>query len=233
MEVTAKEEILEFKFTHIFRCLLIAPSGSGKSQTILNIMKRMGSFFTQKYDFICYFYPMHSMSPTRKMYIKELLKHIPSLEVYEGLPLCSDVLPQSGSKLFLLDDLYYEAIDSNDFMNFCIQGSHQSDTSFFLTCQNLYQNSKYKASIFRQITDFIIWPFVGDHSMLAYLSSQLQGDRKFLPACMEWIKKNIANPHERYLWIALNIADNTDDKYRIRANFINNDPAIVFENVKK
>ena len=224
-----KEDDLQFKFCHIFRCLLVGPSGTGKSQTLLNILKEKDKYFTTTYDFICYFYPVNGMSPIRREYIKNLVKIVPEVEVYEGLPKCSEVLPHLGSKLFVFDDLYYDAIESQDFMSFAIQGSHQSNTSFFLTTQNLYQNSKYKSSIIRQITDFIVWPFVGDHSTLSYLSQQLHGDRKTLPECMEWIKKNVDNPFERCIWICLNIADKTPEKYKIRANFLKNDPTIVFQ----
>ena len=227
------EEVLEFKFTHIFRCLLVGPSGTGKSNLILQIMKENKNFFNEKYDFICYFYPNKGMSPIRRKYLKELISYVPALEVYEGIPSSSDVLPHHGSKLFIYDDLYYQAVNDYDFMDFCIQGSHQSNTSFFMTCQNLYQNSKYKSSIIRQMTDFIIWPYIGDQTTLSYLSSQLQGDRKFLPSCMTWLKNNIENPFERYLWLSFNIADRTPECYRIRSNFIKANPVIVFQNVHK
>ena len=229
MSQDASKEVLNIQFTHIFRCLLIAPSGTGKSETLLSILKNKETLFSEKYDYICYFYPVDGMSPIRKDYLKQLTRHIPTLEVYEGLPQCGEVLPQAGTKLFLLDDLYYDAINSYDFMSFCIQGSHQSNTSFFLTCQNLYQNSKYKSSIFRQMTDFIIWPFPGDQSMLGYLSSQLHGDRKFLPQCMEWLKNHIENPHERYLWICMNIADQSPEAYRVRANFVRQNPLYLMQ----
>ena len=70
---------------------------------------------------------------------------------------------------------------------------------------------------------------MGDHTTLSYLSQQLHGNRKFLPECMEWMKKNIDNPFERCIWVSLNIADKTNEKYKIRGNFINKDPTIVFQ----
>ena len=165
-EENVTKEKLKLQFTHIFRCLLVGPSGTGKSETIKHILKENQKFFTEKYDFICYFYPNQGLSPMRRKYLKELISLVPKLEVYEGIPKCSDVLPHRGSKLFILEDLYYQALNDFDFMEFCIQGSHQSNTSFFMTCQNLYQNSRYKSSIIRQMTDFIIWPYIGDHATL-------------------------------------------------------------------
>ena len=61
-----------------------------------------------------------------------------------------------------------------------IQGLHQSNTSFFMTCQNLDQNTRYKSFIMRQMNDFIIWPYIGDHPRLNYLSSQMHVDSGFL-----------------------------------------------------
>ena len=83
------------------------------------------------------------------------------------------------------------------------------------------------------MTDFIIWPYIGDHATLNYLSSQIHGDRGFLPSCMKWLKKNIKNPYERYIWISLNISDKTPEEYRIRANFVKENPIIIFQSKDK
>ena len=230
MEETPEKKEFDFKFHHIFRCLLVEPSGTGKSELLLKILKDNKRFFNEKFDFICYFYPANGMSPIRKKYLKELIGYVPKLEVYEGIPKCSEVLPHKGSKLFLFEDLYYQALADFDFMEFCIQGSHQSNTSFFMTCQNIYQSSKYKSSIIRQMTDFIIWPYIGDQGTLTYLSNQLLGDRKFLPFCMNWLKNNVSVPYERYIWISVNITDPTPECYRVRSNFVKANPLIIFEN---
>ena len=223
---------LSFTFTHIFRCLLVGPSSSGKSTLLLKIFKNMHNFLPQKYELIVYCYPARGMTEIRKQYVSELEKFVPELETHEGLPSNEDIMNAEGLKLLIIDDLYYEAVNSFDFMNFCIHGSHMSNTSFFMTCQNLYINSKYKSTIIRQITDFIIYPFVGDHLMLSHLSKQLTGDSKFLPRCMEWLKENFKDPYERVIWLNLNVANKTmPDQFRIRSNFLSS-PIIAFQKVK-
>ena len=221
-----------FKFVLPCRTILSGPSNSGKSQTILSIMKNFNKFFTEEFDYVIFFHTeQDGLAESRKNYIEELKKHLPDLIVVEGLPATNKIAKLDGKKCLILEDMFQQLADSHDFVNLCTAGSHHADISFFMTTQNFYWPSKNRVTILRQATDLIIFPGILDKSILHTLSRQLFEDRNFLVGCFEWLKKRYKEQYKRAIWIDLNCLNyEMEDNMRVRANFIERNPMILFQN---
>ena len=213
---------LDLKFKLPFRALLQGATGAGKSSLILNIVKQYDKFFNKKFQNIAYFYPINGLTESRRKYIEELREYLGHLEIQEGLPNINDVLKAEGETLLFIEDLYFEASNSYDFLQLVIHGSHHANTSFFITTQNLYFQGKYQKTLMRNYSDFILFGGFSDYQVLKFLSRQLFDDKDFLANCMKWLKKNFKHQYERYLWIHLHLQNNSEheDQFRVRANFL-------------
>ena len=226
------KQATSFKFIPPFRVLLTGPTNCGKSSMILDIMKHYDTFFEKKFDYVIYYHAGHDgLGESRRNYIEQLKEHIPDLIVIEGLPIMSKVAKLDGSKCLLLDDLFHQLADNDDFVKLCTAGSHHANISFFLTTQNLYWPSRHRVTILRQCSDLIIFQGILDKSVLYTLSRQLFEDRNFLATCFEWLKKRYKEQYKRVLWIDLNCLNyEMDDCMRVRGNFVERNPMILFEN---
>ena len=224
-------EKVQFKFESVFRCLVVGPSNAGKSTLILEIFRNSEKNFSRTFDHVIYFIPSESLTSDRQEYIDKLRECVPHLEVVEGLPDSKTILALSGHKILYIDDLFYSACDSFDFMNLAVMASHHGNASLFLTSQNLYFPSRFRMTIQRQFNHWIIFSMISDRTMLANLSKQLLDKRDFLPKCMDWFKsQDMFKPsYSRYVWIDLN-SSNSDmpDELRVRTNIIKG-PMVIFQ----
>ena len=223
---------VKFTLTHPFRCLVSGSTGAGKSTLVLEMFRNYDSFFDVEFDHVIYFHPEEeaTMTESRKSYIGKLEEAAPNLIVVEGLPKTEEVLDTPGKKLLVIDDLFYHAANSFDFLMMAIHVSRHSSTSFILTSQNLYFPSKYRVTLTRQISDYILFPGLVDKSVLHSLSKQLFDDRKFLAECTEWLKKRFKYQYQRCIWIDLNVLNQSmEDDLRVRANIVARNPLIVFQ----
>ena len=213
---------LDLRFKLPFRCLVQGSTCAGKSTLILNIIKQFDRFFPKKFDHTAYFYPVNGLTDSRKKYIEDLREHLEYLEIQEGLPKTSDMLAVFGTKMIIIDDLYFEASQSYDFLQLLIHGSHHGNTSLFITTQNLYFQGKYQKSLMRQYSDYLIFGGLSDYQLLKFLSKQIFDDKDFLVNCMKWLKTQFKYQYERYVWINLHMQTNSEeeDKFRVRANFL-------------
>ena len=225
------DQIKSFKFILPCRIILSGPSMSGKSQMILNIMKNYDNFFSEHVDYCIYFYPeQEGLDESRQAYIKQLKEHIPDLITVEGFPAMNRITRLAGKKMLLLDDMFHQLADNLDFVNLCTIGSHHGDISFFLTTQNMYWPSRHRLTIVRNCTDLILWQGILDKSQMYTLGRQLFEDRHFLVSCFEWLKKRYKHQYKRALWIDLNCLNHEmQDCMRVRANFVDRNPLILFE----
>ena len=222
---------IKFQFEHVFRCLVVGPSNAGKSTLILQILQNSDRFFSRKFDHVIYFVPHGSMTSDREKYVDKLRECVPHLEVVEGLPDSKRIMLLDGHKLLYIDDLFYSACNSYDFMNLAVMASHHGNASLFLTSQNLYFPSRFRMTIQRQFNHWIIFSMISDRGMLANLSKQLLDKRDFLPKCMDWFKGQdmFKASYLRYVWIDLNSSNvNMPDELRIRTNIIGG-PMIIFQ----
>ena len=225
---------VKFQFTPVFRCMVVGPSDSGKSTLILEILKQSTRFFPKPFDHVLLFIPCNSLTSDRQNYIDRLREHVPNLEVIEGLPDSKTILRLEGTKLLLVDDLFYTACDSQDFMNLAVMASHHGKASLFLTSQNLFFPSRFRMTIQRQFTHWIIFSMISDRAMLANLSKQLLDKRDFLPKCMDWFKTEplFKASYTRYVWIDLNTSNaEMPDELRVRTNIIHG-PIIILQYVE-
>ena len=169
------------------------------------------------------------MTESRQNYIHQLRNIFPNLEIQEDLPKLDHILRTDGKKLLIIDDLYFEAINSKEFLNLTIHGSSHGNCSYFLTTQNIFHQGKYQKSIQRQWTDVFTFPGLGDYQVLGFLSKQIFNDRSFLMDCVKWLKKNFKKQYERCLWISMNVQQHDmEDDFRVRANFLSK-PVLLFK----
>ena len=226
------QQSASFKFVLPCRVIISGPSLCGKSQLILDIFKNYDRFFSEKFDYVIYYYPeQDGLIEARQAYIRQLKEYVPDLVTVEGLPSTSRIARLDGTKAIILDDLFQQLADHQDFVNLCTAGSHHANISFFLTTQNIYWPGRHRVTIMRQCSDLILFPGILDKSILYTLGRQLFENRHFLVHCFDWLKKYFKKQYLRVLWIDLNVLNyDIEDNMRVRGNFIDRNPMILFEN---
>ena len=117
------------------RILIIGPSGSGKSNSLLNLLKRFNGTFDHIYLGL-----KNSNEPLYEYLIKKLDD---SITVYENgeIPRLNDI-PKSGEQLFIFDDLVGEKGANSIIEEYFKLGRKKNITSIYLS-QSYFKTPKF------------------------------------------------------------------------------------------
>lgn len=113
--------------------------------------------------------------------------------------------------------MFLSLINNEAFANVVTTVSRHSDTSLIITCQDVFQQGKYKTTIAKNCTDIVLFYSKGNKKTISTYSEQLLPKKgNFLTSCMSWMEANIRNPRERYLVIDSNLESPMSEAFQVR-----------------
>lgn len=153
-------------FIHPFTCLVAGPTGCGKTEFVIKLLKNISEYVQPCPKRIIYCYTMWQ---DKFDYLKKIISQI---EFQEGL---FDVnqLDKRQENLLILDDLMREASESDDVLDMFTKGSHHKNLSILLLTQNLFSKGKHSRTISLNAHYIILFKNPRDKSQISHLARQM------------------------------------------------------------
>ena len=204
-EVEQVEDPYFAKIASVFRLCLVAPSGSGKSVLVLNLLKQRQFIFSKPFDRIIFCYPVNDRSEHRAQYLSKLRDVCDFIEIETGLVSLKNLESTAKNTLYIVDDLQSSFIGHSESLELCTVGSHHYSINIIFICQciSLKQSSNH-TNLFQNFTHFCIWENRTDVTALSGLSRYFfgLGCSQALQAIIEFSKENF--PEDKYPQILVN-----------------------------
>ena len=214
---------LDLRFETPANFLLLGPTGSGKTNWLLSLLKNNESHFKNKIHHLIYFYADEDATHSK-------FKAIPGLNVifHKGAPnTLEDVkdmllqFPKEECKAVVFDDLYN---DLKKYMTtlFTVTSSHQN-ACFFLLGQTIFKDATLRI-LSQNAKYLIIFKNPRDKSVYTTLGSQVA------PGKASLLKRAIEMATERpYGYIVLDFHNSQHDFLRFRSNVLVHElPMVIY-----
>ena len=160
----------DVKFEHPANWIIGAPSQSGKSYLVYQILKNSDILIKPSFKEIIYCY-----SEWQPLY-ENMITEIKNITFVKGLPELDTV----ENAFVILDDLMNDVIEDKRLLNLFTVGSHHRKISVIFLTQNIYEKGKYARSISLNAHYLIIFKNRRDEAQIAHLSRQIYpNDVKF------------------------------------------------------
>jgi len=191
----------DLKFKHPFTCIIIGPSGSGKSSFCVLFLHNLDALCTER-DFDCgviwcYSEETAVPSPTK----------LPKSDVHfnEGRP-C------------LVNDVY-----SKQVCDLLTKGSHHRNISVILITQNLFHQGRYCRDISLNVKYLVLLKNVRDKNQFMFLARQVypENSASLYKAYLDATQR----PHG---YLLLDLSQDNDDRLRFRTDIYPTEQTIVY-----
>ena len=160
----------DLKFEHPSNWLIGAPSQSGKTHLVYNILKNCEKLIQPKVNKFIYCY-----TEWQPLYEK-MLVDIKNINFIKGLP----ELEIMENSIVILDDLMSQVVEDKNALNLFTVGSHHRKISVIFLTQNIYEKGKYARSISLNTHYFILFKNRRDQAQIMHLARQIYpGESKF------------------------------------------------------
>jgi hypothetical protein len=193
-------------FVHPFTALLAGPTGCGKTQFIVDLLKLRRTEIHPPPSRIIYCYSIWQDK------FDELTSAIPNIEFIEGLYNVMD-LNSNIVNLIILDDLMREASESDNVLDMFTKGSHHKNASILLLTQNIFGKGKHSRTISLNSHYIILFKNPRDKSQISFLARQMYPkESKFLEEAY------FDATRDAHGYILLDLKQSTPNELRIQAN---------------
>jgi len=200
---------------------VVAPSSSGKTVLVKNILKQADGVFTipPVKIFFCY-------SVDQPIY-DEMKKEISNIEFHKGFPNMDTLMEWGaipGHKIVVLDDLMMDAADSPEIAHLMCVGSHHYQITVIHILQNLFVKGKSMRTASLNCHYFILMANKRDMLQVAALGRQIfPGQSKFF---LEAFESCTRLPHS---YILIDVHPTSDKTYQLRTNILPGQSTIVYQ----
>jgi hypothetical protein len=204
-----------FKLKTPLRLLICAPSNSGKSFLIGEMIQRREEVFDKKIDKVLYFSKFSTSIPPQ-------IRNDPIVQFCPGLP-TEDLLknPDNLHILIVLDDLLETVFDSPIVSQIFTQGKNRQ-LSVCLLAQNLFpRGSKFARNISLNCSYLILFRNNRDSSSVMHLGKQTEpgNSRAFSDMCS-------INTSGKYQYILCDFDSSTQNIFKYRGNLFDRFPEV-------
>jgi len=136
--ITCLSMIDDLKFKHPFTCILIGPSGSGKSSFCIRFLQNLDALCTER-DFdggVIWCYSEKTAVPSPAVLPKKR-----DIRFNEGVP--ADIGKARGSSCLVIQDDLLNEVYSKQVYDLFTKGSHYRNISVILITQNLFHQGRF------------------------------------------------------------------------------------------
>jgi hypothetical protein len=198
------------KMQHPFTALISGPTGSGKTQFTLKLIKQSDKLVTPPPQEIVWCYGVY----------QDAFTELTNVRFIEGLP---DINEFDGSKriLLVIDDLMHEA--NEKVAQIFTKGSHHKNISILFLTQNIFHSSKHNRTMNLNSHYIVLFKNPRDIGQVSILGRQMFPKPKFFE---EAFKDATARP---YGYLFVDLKPNTDEQLRVRTNIFEDEaPQFVY-----
>ena len=198
------------RLKHPFTCMVVGPTQCGKTQFVLELIRRSSSIHPLPegilWCFGCY---------------QDLFRSVDGVEFLEGLP---DMNILDGGKkrtLLIIDDLMSET-DSRVTKIFT-KGSHHLNCSVIYISQNLFNKGKENRNICLNTHYLVLFKNPRDSAQIVLLGRQI------FPDAIKYFKESFADATSLpYGYLLIDLRTIIPDLLRLRTNIFSDDRTVVY-----
>ena len=191
---------MSIPFTHPFTAIVSGPTGCGKTQWTLKLIKHAATIITPPPEKILWCFGVYQRE-FEKITGVEFHEGIPNLETFDG----------RQRTLLILDDLMQET-DSRITQIFTRLSHHKNVSVVYLT-QNLFYGSKQNRTISLNSQYFVLYKNARDANQVTYLARQMYpGKSAFM---VEAFKDATKQP---FTYLLVDLKPDSDEELRLRTN---------------
>ena len=200
------------RLVHPFTCIISGPTGSGKTQFVLKLLKNKLELITPPPQKIFWFY-----GEWQDVYRQPELKQV---QFIEGLPK-EDLFQPSNNNLIIIDDLLAET-DARVTKLFT-KGSHHRNCSVIFITQNLFDKNKEMRTINLNAHYMVLFKSPRDVSQIQHLAKQMY------PRESDYMREAFADATSKpFSYLLVDLKPNTPEEMRLRANIFPGELQVVY-----
>ena len=191
---------------HPFTAIISGPTGCGKTQFTINLIKHAAEMISPSPEQIVWCYGVY----------QEAFQSLVGVRFVEGLP---DVSEFDGSMrtLLVIDDLMHEVDDR--ITQIFTRGSHHKNISILFLTQNIFHSSKHNRTINLNSQYIVLFKNPRDVGQVGYLGRQM-----FAKNGSQFLSEAFEDATSRsYGYLFLDLKANTDPQLRVRTNIFPNE----------
>ena len=197
---------------HPFTSIVSGPTGSGKTQFTIKLVKHAAQMISPPPDEIVWCYGVY----------QEVFQSLPGVRFIDGLP---DINDFDGSKrvLLVIDDLMHEADER--VVQLFTKGSHHKNISIVFLTQNIFHSSKYNRTMNLNSQYIVLFKNPRDVGQVGYLGRQM-----FTKHGSQFLSESFEDATNKpYGYHFLDLKASTDQQLRVRTNIFHDEsPQYVY-----
>lgn len=204
--------------------LIVAPTNSGKSTLVTDILKYKQQLFDDPplRIMFCYRY-------TQSIFEDLTATHAPQIDFHFGLPSEDEIDAFSHPdehRLIVLDDLATDIINSSVIENLITGACHHKRLTTVITLQNLFPRGKIARTIFLNSTYIILFENFRDKRQIKLFGERLYPQKSdiFLSIFSDAIRR-------KWGYLLIDLASSTHDNLRLRTDILPIDGYTVIYNI--
>src|SRR6266496_4471083 len=195
---------------HPFTCLVAGPTGCGKTQFTIKLVKFAKSVIEPAPEKIVWCYGVY----------QKVFEELTGVDFHEGIPELS-FFDGKLKTLLILDDLMHETDDR--VTKIFTKISHHMDVSVLYLTQNIFYGGKQNRTIGLNAHYLVLFRNPRDATQVAHLARQMYpGKSKFL---IEAFKDATSEP---FSYMLIDLKPDTGEKFRVRANVFPGEESCVY-----
>lgn len=194
---------MDLRWQHPFTALVQGPTGSGKTQWILQFLKYLDEMVDTRLVEVVWCYS--EWQP-----FQDTLNN-PLVRFHKGLPNLEDFPAQSGARLVICDDLMREC--DGRVVDIFTKGSHHRGVSICFIGQNMFHQGKGSRDMSLNTHYMVIFKNPRDRSQMTHLARQIS------PENPKYISEAFADATSSpFGFLLLDFKQSTPDNLRVRTD---------------